>query len=177
MVPSAQQFMEATAPVVAAYQSGDAAAAADGFMQGALENPDYRATIDPVLPAGWFEQAVATADAFFPVELPSVGEWAFNEELARRITQPVLAVLGAESGPLFREGHELVRAGCRRRPSSCQGRPTLQMENPRGLAEALTGFLPIACRDGLSRPTRPRRWMRSALPQASTRSHRGGRTR
>ncbi len=142
MVPSGEQFGAAVAPVVAAYQAGDHAAAVDGFMRVALENPDYRTTIDPVLPAGWFEQVVADADTFFGVDLPSLGAWPFGEEAARRITQPVLAVLGAESGPLFIEGHELVRQWLPQTepfvlPAATH---TLQMQNPRGLAEALTGF-------------------------------------
>ena len=52
MVPSGEQFAAAVAPAVAADQAGDHAAAVDGFMRVALENPDYRRTIDPLLPAG-----------------------------------------------------------------------------------------------------------------------------
>jgi pimeloyl-ACP methyl ester carboxylesterase len=142
MVPSGEQFGAAVAPVVAAYEAGDKAAAVDGFLRTALENPNYRSTIDPVLPAGWFEQVMADADTFFQVELPSVGAWPFDEAAARRITQPVLAVLGAESGPLFIEGHALVRRWIPQAESFVLpgATHTLQMQNPRGMAEALAGF-------------------------------------
>jgi pimeloyl-ACP methyl ester carboxylesterase len=151
MVPSGEQFAAAIGPAVASYQAGDPVAAVDGFLRAALENPDYRRVLDPVLPAGWFDQVVADADTFFQAELPSVGEWPFSAELARRITQPVLVVLGAESGPLFREGHELVRQWLPQAESFVLpgATHTLQMQNPRGMAEALAGFfarhpLPVA---------------------------------
>jgi pimeloyl-ACP methyl ester carboxylesterase len=142
MVPSGEQFAAALGPVGAAYEAGDKAAAVDGFLQVALENSDYRTTIDPLLPAGWFEQVVADADTFFQVELPSVGAWPFDEATARRITQPVLAVLGADSGPMFAEGHALVRQWLPQAEAFVLpgATHTLQLQNPSGLAEALAGF-------------------------------------
>jgi pimeloyl-ACP methyl ester carboxylesterase len=150
MVPSADQFFAAMDPILAAYQAGDKAAAIDGFLRGVLR-PDYRPALDPVLPAGWFEQAVADADTFFGVELPALQEWPFSREQAGGISQPVLAVLGAESVPVSVEVHELVQRWLPQAepyvlPGATHG---LQMENPRGLAEALAGFfarhpLPVA---------------------------------
>ena len=54
----------------------------------------------------------------------------------------VLAVLGAKSGPMFVEGHALVRQWIPQSEAFVLpgATHTLQMENPRGLAEALTGF-------------------------------------
>jgi hypothetical protein len=43
-------------------------------------------------------QALADADTFFGHELPGLRQWTFGPEQARRITQPVLAVVGENSG-------------------------------------------------------------------------------
>ena len=53
-------------------------------------------------------QAIADANTFFEVEFPALAEWGFTAEMAARIKQPLLAVLGALSGPLFSEGHDLL---------------------------------------------------------------------
>jgi len=58
---------------------------------------DYRDVLERAIP-GALEQAVADADILFGQELPAVWEWSLGREEARRITQPVLAVLGAKSG-------------------------------------------------------------------------------
>ena len=150
MVPSAQQFGEALGPIVGAYQAGDKTAAIDGFMQGVL-GPDYRTSVNNVLPAGWFELAVTDADTFFQVEMPALQEWTFTADLARGITRPVLAVLGTDSAPLFVEGHDLVRQWLPQAEPFVLPEAThaLQLMNARGMAEALAGFfarhpLPVA---------------------------------
>ena len=144
MVPSAAQFFEALAPVAEAYGAGNKAAAADNFMQG-VGGGDYRASLDKALPAGWFEQTVAEADTFFQVEMPALQEWQFTEELAKRITRPALAVLGALSdavSPTFREGYDLQRQWLPQAegyvlPGTAH---MLQMQNPTDMAAALAGF-------------------------------------
>lgn len=141
MAPSAEQFFAAMAPVTEAYQAGEKRAAIDGFLQG-VGGPAYATTIDQTLPAGWFEQAVADADTMFAVELPAIEEWAFNEELAQRITQPVLSVLGTESAPLFVEGRQLLIQWLPQTETFSLPGAThmLQMQNPQGMTEALTRF-------------------------------------
>jgi pimeloyl-ACP methyl ester carboxylesterase len=142
MVPSAEQFFAAMGPILEAYQAGDKAAAIDGFLRGVLGS-DYRSALDLVLPAGWFEQAVADADTFLQVDFPAVEGWEFSRELAGRIKQPVLAVVGAESAPVFVEVHELVQQWLpQAEPFLLPGAThSLQMQNPRGVAEALAGFI------------------------------------
>jgi pimeloyl-ACP methyl ester carboxylesterase len=150
MVPSADQFFAAMGPILETYQAGDKAAAIDGFLRGVL-GPDYRSALDTVLPAGWLEQAVADADTSFGMDLPTLQEWSFSRELAGRITQPVVSVLGAESAPVFVEVHELVQQWLpQAEPFILPGAThALQMQNPRDMAEALAGFfarhpLPVA---------------------------------
>jgi pimeloyl-ACP methyl ester carboxylesterase len=94
-VPSGPQFMEAAGPAIQLYQQGKKESACDAFLRVAV-GQDYRGFLDELIPDA-FAQIVDDADTVFAVELPSMGEWRFTREDARRITQPVLAVLGAES--------------------------------------------------------------------------------
>ena len=125
----------------AAYAAGDRAGAVDAFMAGVC-GPGYRAAVEAGLPAGAFERAVADADGLFRQELPGLRAWRLTEEDAGRIGQPVLVVRGAESPGVFEqrqrwllerlplgEGFVLPGAG-----------HLLQVEQPRGMAEALAGF-------------------------------------
>lgn len=140
-VPSASEFFEAVEPVQAAYASGDKAEAIEGFAQ-LVGGPDYRATLERTLPAGWFEQAVDDAETFFRIEVPALQEWAFTPELASRLTMPVLAVLGAESAPLFVEGHRLLKQWLpQSEPFVLPGAThLLQMADPGRMAAGLASF-------------------------------------
>ena len=141
-VPSAEAFFANLPPVEALYTAGDRAGAVDAFLNLAI-GAGYRPAVDRSLGPGWFERAVEDIDAFFQVEIPALGEWQFTEELARRITQPALAVLGADSPEFFIEGYELLQRWLPRvetfvLPGATHG---LQMQNARGMAEGLAGFL------------------------------------
>jgi pimeloyl-ACP methyl ester carboxylesterase len=142
-VPSAEQFMAGMAVVGQLYEAGDKAGAVDAFLR-AVCGPEYRAVVDRILP-GAMEQAVTDADTFFQIEMPALLEWRFTEEEARRITQPVLAVLGRESGTNwqgFVEGHEVLRTWLPQaeRLVLPEAAHLLQVQYPRDLAEALAGF-------------------------------------
>lgn len=140
---SAEQFFEQIGPVMAMYEAGNVAGAIEAFCR-LVAGPRYRDALAR-LPAGAFDQAVADFDTFFRVELPALESWTFNAELARRITAPVLAVLGSESGsvaPIFPEQHELLCAWLPQAepfilPGATHG---LQMMNPQGMAEGLAAF-------------------------------------
>jgi pimeloyl-ACP methyl ester carboxylesterase len=89
---------------------------------------------------------VADADTYFGVELPSMQEWLFTREDAQRITQPVLAVLGAESAsiwPGWNEVQERLREWLpQTEPFVLAGaNHALQERDPRGAAEAIAPFL------------------------------------
>ena len=142
-VPSGPLLMEAMGPLAALYQAGDKAGAIDAFERAVI-GPDYRAALDEMIPGG-FDQAVADADTFFAQELPALAQWQFTQEDARGITQPVLAVLGADSSSLwpgFTEGYELVREWLPQAEGFVLQGAThgLQMQNPRGAAAALAAF-------------------------------------
>jgi 3-oxoadipate enol-lactonase len=98
-----------------------------------------------VLP-GAREQAVADAGTFFRADLPGMQAWRFGPEEARRIGQPVLGVLGADSdavSPIFGQGHELLRTLVPQTEPFVLPAAThaMQVMNPRGLAAALAAFI------------------------------------
>lgn len=106
---SAEEYREALVSGRQRYQEASAAAVVDGFLRARFGN-DYRAGLDEVAP-GTFDQAVSDAGTWFNAEVPGFLDWKFGEKEARRITQPVLAVLGAESEALWRrfgETHRLL---------------------------------------------------------------------
>jgi pimeloyl-ACP methyl ester carboxylesterase len=131
------------APVIERYRAGDKAGAVDGFMRG-VTGPDYRLTLDRVLP-GAFDDAVASADTFFGQELPAVRQWSFRREDARRITQPVLAVIGEKSkeqSPIWDARQKMLLTWLPNAEGFVLPGAThlLYLENPRGMAERLAAF-------------------------------------
>jgi pimeloyl-ACP methyl ester carboxylesterase len=127
-------------PALRLYREGDRAAAVDTFLRGVF-GPGYRSRLDRRLPGG-FDQAVADADAFFGQELPALQAWPFGEEDARRITQPVLLVLGERTVPTFPERRDLLLAWLPNveRLDLLGTSHLLHVENPTGTAEGLAAF-------------------------------------
>ena len=143
-VPSGALLTEALRPGLEQYGAGDKAGAADSFLRWAI-GPDYRAWLDRLIP-GAFQHAVTDADTFFGVELPSMQEWLFTREDARRITTPVFGVLGAESAsiwPGWNEVQERLREWLPQTESFvlAGANHALQERDPRGIAEAIAPFL------------------------------------
>jgi pimeloyl-ACP methyl ester carboxylesterase len=109
--PSAPAFFEQAGAPMEAYASGEKESAMAGFISLAsgLEWETSRAVIEDYVP-GSVAQAIKDADTFCGVDLPALSAWEFGPEDAAAISQPVLSVLGAETGQLFVEGAELLRA-------------------------------------------------------------------
>ena len=142
-VPSGPQVSEMIGRYVQIYESGDKATAVDSFLCDVC-GKDYRAALDDAVPGG-FGQAVADADTFFGVELPALQDWTFSREDAARITQPVLAVLGASSDavlPAFGEGHQLLLEWFPQAKPFVLPRAAhlLHVENPQDMAQGLATF-------------------------------------
>lgn len=142
-VPSAAAFIGRLAGTVPIYESGDAAGAIDAFLDIVLGPGEYREAAERNMPTGWQERAVADAPTMYEVEFPALGEWQFTKEMADRIAQPVLSVVGARSDPFFREGDALLRewfpqAETLLVPNASHG---LQYMNPRAVAEGIAAFL------------------------------------
>ena len=88
------------------YRAGDRAAAVETFLRGTC-GPQARAVLENAIPDA-INRAVADSGTFFGHELPALRQWSFGPDEARRITQPVLAVLGEASDSRFHERHQLI---------------------------------------------------------------------
>jgi pimeloyl-ACP methyl ester carboxylesterase len=142
-VPSAQTSRAFVGTAVQLYRAGDKAGAIDTFLRGVC-GPGYRAALDRALP-GAFDQHVTDADTFFGQELPALQQWSFTRDHARRIAQPVLAVIGAtsrEQDPIWMERQELLLSWLPNVEPFVLPAAThlLQVQNPRGMAEGLAAF-------------------------------------
>jgi len=138
----AQGYREALARGVERYREAGAAVVVDEFLQARW--PGYRATLERVLP-GAFAQAVADAETWFEREASGQQGWHFGEAEVRRISQPTLSVLGGESDALwsrFGETHRLLLEWLPHAEEFILPGSThfMQIENPRGMAEALAAF-------------------------------------
>ena len=159
-VPSGALLAEALEPAFQLYQAGKTEEAVDGFIQAVI-GPAYRGFLDELIP-GAFAQAVADADTVFAVESPSVGEWRFTQEDARRIGQPVLAVLGSESAKDWAGWPEVQARVQEWMPQAepfvlAGANHALEEMDPRGVAEAMAAFF---ARHPIPAPALPR-----ALPR------------
>jgi len=139
--PAGAAFMDAVAPLVARYQTGDTVGAVGGFLD-LVGRDDWRSTIDRTVPGG-VDQAERDAATFFETELPIVGAWTFGAARANSITCPVLSVLGSDSGPFFAESDRLLHEWF---PSCADASlpgvtHLLQMEATEAVAEAVATFL------------------------------------
>jgi pimeloyl-ACP methyl ester carboxylesterase len=126
------------------YGAGDRAGATDVWMRGVC-GADYRAALDMAIP-GAFDQAVVDADTFFGQELPSVRQWVFGEQEAKRVRQPALAVLGEKSkdvSPAFEQRHELLLDWLPHvEPFVLPGAThLLHVQNPERMAQEIASFV------------------------------------
>jgi pimeloyl-ACP methyl ester carboxylesterase len=71
----------------------------------ALCGPQYRSVIESALGRAGLERAERDCGYCFAGEVPALAAWHFDEELARRIEQPVHLVAGGDSPPFT---HRLV---------------------------------------------------------------------
>ncbi len=94
------------------------------------------------MPLRAFAPAVAAIDTFFQVELPELQRWRFAAEDAHRLRPPVLAVVGSETAPLFREGHALLKQWLPQAEELVVPHAThaLQLMNPGAVADGLARF-------------------------------------
>jgi pimeloyl-ACP methyl ester carboxylesterase len=140
----------AMASITDAWRKGDKAGAVDGFMR-MVSGPAYRTAFDRALP-GSFERGLLDAETFFGQELPALGQWQLAREDAARITQPVLAVMGAKSpevSPIWSARQQLLLTSLPKAEGFVLPDAThlLHLQNPRAMAQALAEFFnrhPIA---------------------------------
>jgi pimeloyl-ACP methyl ester carboxylesterase len=140
---SAEGYRASLAGGIERYREvSDTAAVVDGFLEARW--PRYHDTLERVLP-GAFDRAVADAGTVFESELPGLLNWRFGGAEARRIDQPALSVLGGKSDDLWPRFGETHRFLLERLPNAERFvlpgvTHFLQVEDPRGMAEALIAF-------------------------------------
>jgi pimeloyl-ACP methyl ester carboxylesterase len=144
-VPSAAEFgQQVLGAAFQRYAVGDKEGAVDAFMRGVC-SPDHRPLLDRVLGPAAFRQAVTDADTFFGAEAPAGMQWRWDQIDPGRLSQPLLAVVGADSdtvSPVSAEGHEAL---LRRLPQAERyvlpgATHLLQLQNAEDLGVALTDF-------------------------------------
>jgi len=90
---------ERAAPAVEAHRAGDGRRAVDLWMSLVRVGTDWRTMLASSVPGG-AEQAERDTATFFEVDFPAFREWRL-ERTASRIRQPILYLIGSESGPMF----------------------------------------------------------------------------
>jgi pimeloyl-ACP methyl ester carboxylesterase len=143
-VPTGEAFLEQARPAFEAYAGGDHAAAFAMFMSAVsgLDWTTCRALLEERIP-GAASQAIADADTFFGIELPSLTTWAFDAERAAAIQQPVLSVLGTETQPLWLEVADFLRSSLPHVEECAIGGigHLLHIQRPEPVARAIAEFL------------------------------------
>lgn len=139
---SAQPYREALRRGVQRFQEVGAAVAVNEFLQARW--PGYRDPVETLLP-GAVDQAVSDAATWFEQEVPGQQDWRFGEAEARRITKPVLSVLGGDSDALwsrFGETHRLLLAWLPDAEGVVLPGTThfMQVQDAHAMAEALATF-------------------------------------
>jgi pimeloyl-ACP methyl ester carboxylesterase len=138
-------YRESFIHVQTEYQTGDYARIVDGMLRPRF-GENYQTYLDRMLP-GAFDDAVSGGlQAAVTRDMPALLDWPFGEAEAKRIEVPSLVVLGSESNALwsrFGETYEALLSWLPRAEGFVLPGAThaLQIQNPRGMAEALSSFL------------------------------------
>jgi pimeloyl-ACP methyl ester carboxylesterase len=109
LVPGAAAFFEKASPSLEAFQAGDPEGAMVKFLSvvSGLDWETCRTVLDQHVPGG-VAQAMKESNNFFGGYLAALQAWPFGREQAATITQPLLAVLGTATEPVFADGIELL---------------------------------------------------------------------
>lgn len=141
--PSFPAFFEQAGPPMEAYATGQKETAMAGLISLAsgFDWETSRAVIDNYVP-GIVAQAIKDADTFCGVDLPALSAWEFGSEQAARVSQPVLSVLGADTGQLFVEGAALLRSWLPRVEELTveNAGHLLQIQGPEPIARGIAAF-------------------------------------
>jgi pimeloyl-ACP methyl ester carboxylesterase len=105
---SQQEFRDGMKRVYEIFDRGERREALLAFLETRAGGA-FREVLDWLTTTGEFDQAVRDADTFLRVEMPAAYAWNFSPADARRITQPVLSILGVQSPPRAQKVHEILR--------------------------------------------------------------------
>jgi len=122
------------------YAAGNKITAVDTFLRGTC-GAHYRDPLESAIPTA-IDQALADADTFFSHELPALRQWSFGPDEAKRVTQPVLAVVGERSDVRFQQRQKLLLEWLPNVEPFLLARAghLLHLQNPGGMASGLAAF-------------------------------------
>jgi pimeloyl-ACP methyl ester carboxylesterase len=137
-----QKFMDGMAHVNEIYATGDKRAALTAFLE-TRAGQAFREVLDWLTTTGEFDQAVKDADTFLQVEMPAAYRWNFTPADAKRLTLPVLSILGSHSPERAQKVHGIFlqwvpHAETLVLPHADHALPLM---DPPGIAQALTTWL------------------------------------
>jgi pimeloyl-ACP methyl ester carboxylesterase len=137
-----QQFMAGMQRVQQIYQTGDKRAALLAFLE-TRAGEAFREVLDWLQTTGEFDQAVKDADTFLMVEMPAAYAWTFTPADAKRITQPVVSILGAHSPARAQKVHAILKEWVPQTETLTlpKAEHALALMDPPGIARALAGWL------------------------------------
>jgi pimeloyl-ACP methyl ester carboxylesterase len=137
-----QQFMAGMQRVHQIYETGDKRAALLAFLE-TRAGEAFREVLDWLQTTGEFDQAVKDADTFLMVEMPAAYAWKFTPADAKRITQPVVSILGAHSPGRAQKVHAILKEWVPQTETLVlpNAEHALALMDPPGIAKALAGWL------------------------------------
>lgn len=139
---SQQEFRDGMARVNEIFATGDRRGALTAFLETRAGGA-FREVLDWLTRTGEFDQAVRDADTFLQVEMPAAYAWSFTPEDARRISQPVLSVLGVQSPERAQRVHEILKRWVPQTEELKldQAEHALPLMDPPGIAKTIAGWL------------------------------------
>ena len=139
---SQRQFVEGMKKVEEIFETGNRRGALMAFLE-TRAGQAFRGVLDWLTTTGEFEQAVADADTFLRNEMPSAFAWTFTPDIAGRIKQPVVSILGAHSPERARKVHEIFSKWVPQTETMIlpNAEHALPLMDPPGIAEALVEWL------------------------------------
>jgi pimeloyl-ACP methyl ester carboxylesterase len=135
---SQEQFMEGMRNVNQIYESGDRRGALMAFLE-TRAGQAFRGVLDWLTTTGEFDQAVRDADTFLQIEMPAAYAWNFTPEVAARLEQPVLSILGAHSPERAQAVHGIFKKWVPQTETAVlpEAEHALPLMDPPGIAKAL----------------------------------------
>jgi pimeloyl-ACP methyl ester carboxylesterase len=137
-----QQFMAGMQRVQQIYETGDKRAALMAFLE-TRAGEAFRDVLNWLQTTGEFDQAVKDADTFLLVEMPAAYAWTFTPQDAKRITQPVVSILGAHSPERAQKVHGILKEWVPQTETLIlpNAEHALALMDPPGIAKALSEWL------------------------------------
>ena len=135
------QFQEVMGELIPHFEEGDHLAVAEGFA-GEVIGEEYLDRFEANMPDGVLERWAEEISTLFLYDSPGQAGWAFTDEMAQQIDQPVLNMTGANSAPYWKDIHERIATWI---PQSenvvLPDAPHVMLgTNPEGAAQQLAAF-------------------------------------